>query len=110
MFQSTEKAAEFMSERQRDVARSISNAPQAPCKSTIRWRQVHNTFFEASQADGQKQLQKLGGIDLALPVVRCNGSTIGNPPLSKLAQCIGIGRNVDQQLFDLVIVGAGPSG
>jgi len=55
---------------------------------------VPHTFFEASQADGQEQLQKLVAIDLTLPVVRCNGSTIGNPSLSELAEFIGISRNV----------------
>jgi thioredoxin reductase (NADPH) len=71
---------------------------------------VPHTFFEALQSDGQEQLQKLGSLDLALPVVRCNGVTFRDPSLFELAECIGISHNVDQQLFDLVIVGSGPAG
>ncbi len=71
---------------------------------------VPYSFFEADTGDGQQQLQRLEADQLELPVVRCNGSTIGNPSLPKLATCIGINRNIDQQLFDLVIVGAGPAG
>lgn len=71
---------------------------------------VPHSFFEADTDEGRQQLQRLGADQLELPVVRCNSSTIGNPSLPKLATCIGINRDVDQQLFDLVIVGSGPAG
>src|SRR5690606_26820219 len=45
-----------------------------------------------------------------LPVVHCNGHTIGNPSLTGLAECIGISRDVGTEVYDLVIVGSGPSG
>ena len=71
---------------------------------------VPHTFYESSSENGQRQLQELHSTDAALPVVHCNGHTVSNPSLPKLAECIGISRNVDGKLFDLVVVGAGPAG
>lgn len=71
---------------------------------------VPYTFFAASDDEGKRQLDCLSAQELPLPVVHCNGHTVGNPSLGKLAECIGISRDVDNQLFDLVIVGSGPSG
>lgn len=71
---------------------------------------VPHTFFEATDDTGREQLAKLAAEQLPLPVVRCNGSTVGNPSLAQLATCIGINRDVDQRLYDLIIIGAGPSG
>ncbi len=89
---------------------------QSNSAETLRLREffyknhVPHTFFEATQDDGRDQLAALDASDLELPVVRCNGTTVGNPSLAEIANCIGINRDVDQQLFDLVIVGSGPSG
>ena len=71
---------------------------------------VPHTFYEMPGDDANHEIAELGASDLDLPVVHCNGHTVGNPSLPKLAECIGIARNVDQRLFDLVIVGAGPAG
>lgn len=71
---------------------------------------VPHTFYEASDDSGKEQLQKLDAVDMELPVVCCNGHTVGNPSLPKLAECLGIHRDVDQQLFDLVVIGCGPAG
>ncbi len=71
---------------------------------------VPYTFFEATEPSGMAQLEKLGAENLPLPVVRCNDHTIGNPSLLKIAECIGISRDVNQNVFDLVIVGGGPAG
>ena len=71
---------------------------------------VPHTFFDADQQSGQHELEALDAGSLPLPVVRCNGHTVGDPSLPKLAECIGISRDVDQQFFDLIIVGAGPAG
>lgn len=85
-------------------------------KETSRMREffyknhVPHTFFDVSESKGQAQLECLGAADMPLPVVHCNGVTVSNPSLPKLAECIGISRNVDQQLYDLIIVGAGPGG
>ncbi len=71
---------------------------------------VPHSFYEASSPAGHAKLSELNATHADLPVVNCNGHTVSNPSLSKLAECIGISRNVDGQLFDLVIVGAGPAG
>ena len=71
---------------------------------------VPYTFYESTSNQGRDQLQELKAAELALPIVHCNGHTVSNPSLPKLAECIGISRNVDGKLFDLIIVGAGPAG
>ena len=71
---------------------------------------VPYTFFEASGEQGRMQLKELEATEAELPIISCNGRTVSNPSLPKLAECIGISRNVDGKLFDLVIVGAGPAG
>lgn len=71
---------------------------------------VPYTFYEASSSQGAEQLNQLKAAEAVFPIVSCNGHTVSSPSLSKLAECIGISRNVDGKLFDLVIVGAGPAG
>ncbi len=71
---------------------------------------VPYTFYESSDLAGQAQLEKLNATDLKLPVVRCNGVTVGNPSLQKIAECIGISQSIADKFFDLVIVGGGPAG
>ena len=89
---------------------------EADTRETTRMREffyknhVPHTFHTASSEEGKQQLECMEANELPLPVVHCNGHTIGNPSLPKLAECIGISRDVDQELFDLVIVGSGPAG
>ncbi len=71
---------------------------------------VPHRFYDATDSSGAQQLSMLGATGDALPVVHCNGKTVSNPSLPKLAECIGISRDVQGELFDLVIVGAGPAG
>ncbi|HBE70356.1 MAG TPA: thioredoxin reductase [Planctomycetaceae bacterium] len=71
---------------------------------------VPHSFYDSVSQSGIEQLEQLGASQLELPVVRCNGKTIGNPALERLAECIGINRKVDGQHFDLVVVGSGPAG
>lgn len=71
---------------------------------------VPHRFYESTSETGCRDIQALGATDDELPIVHCNGHTVSNPSLAKLAECIGISRNVDGELFDLIIVGAGPAG
>mgnify|MGYP003112634798 CR=1 FL=1 len=71
---------------------------------------VPHTFFDANNAEGVEQLRILGVVDKPLPIIHCNGHTEVEPTIEKIASCIGISRDIDSQLFDLVIVGAGPAG
>lgn len=47
-----------------------------------------------------------------IPVVICNGRTVlRNPSIQSLADCLGLNVNIDtSQVWDVIIVGAGPSG
>ena len=92
------------------VIGSSSTAGTTRLREFLYKNHVPYTFYEATDEDGREQLSKLDASEFELPVVQCNGHTIGNPSLPKLAECIGINRNVDQELFDLVIVGSGPAG
>lgn len=71
---------------------------------------VPHRFFDASSQEGIEQKKRLSADQLPLPVIHCNGQTVGDPSLARLADCIGISRNVEGHVFDLVIVGAGPAG
>ncbi|MEM7165137.1 MAG: FAD-dependent oxidoreductase [Planctomycetota bacterium] len=71
---------------------------------------VPHTFTEAKSDDGQELLSCLDASNLALPIVRCNRRTFGDPTLFEIAECIGITRDVGDELFDLVVIGAGPAG
>jgi thioredoxin reductase (NADPH) len=44
------------------------------------------------------------------PVIACHKAVVRRPSLSKVAECLGISRQIDHALYDLVIVGAGPAG
>lgn len=71
---------------------------------------VPHTYYESNSDEGQQQLARLQSEGSQLPVVQCNDKVVNNPSLPQLAECIGITKNVDGQLFDLVIVGCGPAG
>jgi thioredoxin reductase (NADPH) len=71
---------------------------------------VPYTFYASSSDYGREQLTRIDSAEVGLPIVQCNGHTVVNPSLPKLAECIGISRNVDGKVFDLIIVGAGPAG
>ena len=85
-------------------------------KDTLRVReffyrnQVPHTFYDISTPEGSNLAQELE-IDLSItPVLRCSDTTIYNPPVTKIAECLGISREVKDKVYDLVVVGAGPAG
>ncbi|PQO29836.1 FAD-binding protein [Bremerella cremea] len=71
---------------------------------------VPHTFIELESSEGQKQRHVLDADSLELPIVRCNGRTIGNPSMWEFARCLGIDKSVEGRTFDLAIVGGGPAG
>ncbi|SFI19248.1 FAD-dependent oxidoreductase [Planctomicrobium piriforme] len=73
---------------------------------------VPHTFLDVNDESASRQLHALGIQDDEIPVVACNFSQTVNkrPSLSKVAECIGITRKIDDRLYDLVVVGAGPAG
>jgi thioredoxin reductase (NADPH) len=72
---------------------------------------VPHTWIDAGDAEGQAALNALGvGAD-QLPFVSCNrGSRSPRPTVTRLAECLGLKRQISTEPFDLVIVGAGPAG
>ena len=72
---------------------------------------VPHTWIDADESEGQAALQSLGvGLD-QLPFVACNrGTRAPRPTVTRLAECLGLKRQISTEPFDLVIVGAGPAG
>ena len=72
---------------------------------------VPHTWIDADEADGQAALQSLGIEPDQLPFVACNrGTRAARPTVTRLAECLGLKRQIRTEPFDLVIVGAGPAG
>jgi thioredoxin reductase (NADPH) len=68
-------------------------------------------FYPAGSADGQAILAEAGAVDAALPVlVLYDGRVLANPTNSEVAQALGVNVETGDAVFDLAIVGAGPSG
>jgi thioredoxin reductase (NADPH) len=72
---------------------------------------VPHTWIDADEAEGQAELQSLGVDADQLPFVACNrGTRSPRPTVTRLAECLGLKRQISTEPFDLVIVGAGPAG
>ncbi len=72
---------------------------------------VPHTWIDADEADGQAALESLGVGPDQLPFVACNrGTRSPRPTVTRLAECLGLKRQIRTEPFDLVIVGAGPAG
>jgi thioredoxin reductase (NADPH) len=72
---------------------------------------VPHTWIDADEADGRAALQSLGVGPDQLPFVACNrGTRSARPTVTRLAECLGLKRQIRTEPFDLVIVGAGPAG
>lgn len=61
---------------------------------------------------GQALLERFDIAEEALPIVLCpGGQLLRNPGEDQLARCLGlVGQLDEQKLYDVVVVGAGPSG
>lgn len=67
-------------------------------------------FYDVEEDDG-RALAKDRSIDLdRLPAIVAGAEIVYEPTLPGIAQCIGIARDVPDEVLDLVIVGAGPAG
>jgi thioredoxin reductase (NADPH) len=71
---------------------------------------VPHTLFDTSGPEGRAELAKLNASPDETPVIACHKHVLRRPPLDKIAECLGISRQVSDELFDLAIVGAGPAG
>ena len=72
---------------------------------------VPHTWIDADEAEGRAALKSLGVESEQLPFVACNrGTRAPRPTVTRLAECLGLKRQIRAEPFDLVIVGAGPAG
>ena len=69
------------------------------------------SFYDPGSDEGHRLLQEAGSDGSALPVViRNDGRVIQEPTDAELIACIGGGTRLEDVLYDVVIVGAGPAG
>ena len=68
------------------------------------------TFFDIAEPAGQEQLALLQADADDAPIIACHQHVVAQPSLGKVAECLGISRDIKQELYDLTIVGAGPAG
>ena len=72
---------------------------------------VPHTWVDADETDGKAAMETLGIVRDQLPFVACNrGTRAPRPTVTRLAECLGLKRQIRTEPFDLVIVGAGPAG
>lgn len=71
---------------------------------------VPHTFQDVAEPDGQLALEELGYTADAVPIIACSEHIESRPSLAKVAECLGISREIKADLFDVLIVGAGPAG
>jgi thioredoxin reductase (NADPH) len=72
---------------------------------------VPHTWIDVDDAEGRATMQSLGVAPEQLPFVACNqGTRAPRPTVTRLAECLGLKRQIRTEPFDLVIVGAGPAG
>jgi len=72
---------------------------------------VPHTWVDADEPDGQAAMKSLEVTPDQLPFVACNrGTRSPRPTVTRLAECLGLKRQIRTEPFDLVIVGAGPAG
>lgn len=68
------------------------------------------TFVDADSDETLAWREQRGVASADLPALVCSEAIVSRPALAEVAQYIGIRREVGEQEFDLVIVGAGPAG
>jgi thioredoxin reductase (NADPH) len=72
---------------------------------------VPHTFVDADAPDGRGAMEALGIAPDQLPFLACHrGTRAPRPTVTRIAECLGLKRQIRAEPFDLVIVGAGPAG
>ncbi|NNJ24314.1 FAD-dependent oxidoreductase [Alienimonas chondri] len=88
----------------------------ANCKAALRLREffyknnVPHTFQDIEEDAGREALSGWGAAADETPIIACGANVVRRPALAKVAECLGISRTIEDRLFDLVVVGAGPAG
>ncbi|MBB3209426.1 thioredoxin reductase (NADPH) [Rhodopirellula rubra] len=71
---------------------------------------VTHTFFDIADDVSRNALDGLGFAAEDAPVIACSEHVESKPSLAKVAECLGISRHIKDELYDVLIVGAGPAG
>ena len=72
---------------------------------------VPHTWVDADAPDGQAAMESLGIAPDNCRSSSCNrGTRSPRPTVTRIAECLGLKRQIRTEPFDLVIVGAGPAG
>ncbi len=71
---------------------------------------VPHTFFECDSEQGRTLLEENGISRDRTPLLACSEHLVERPTLAKVAGCLGISRSIPDELYDTLIVGAGPAG
>lgn len=71
---------------------------------------VPHTFQDIAEPVGQSALQQLGKSAEDTPVIACSEHVESKPSLAKVAECLGISRQIRDDVYDVLIAGAGPAG
>lgn len=85
-------------------------------RQTLRLREffyknrVPHTYYDTSQEEGRQALQELDKAATDTPVIQCSGHVVSKPSLADVAECLSISRRIPDELYDTVIIGAGPAG
>jgi thioredoxin reductase (NADPH) len=72
---------------------------------------VPHTWVDVDEPGNQAAMRSLEIGPDQLPFVACNrGTRAARPSVTRIAECLGLKRQIRAEPFDLVIVGAGPAG
>jgi thioredoxin reductase (NADPH) len=71
---------------------------------------VPHTLFDIETEDGRRLLDDLQASPSETPILACGDHVERKPSLDKVAECLGISRRIRDEVYDVLIVGAGPSG
>ena len=71
---------------------------------------VPHTFHDIAHQDGQAALDNVGHTAEQAPIIACHRHVESKPSLARVAECLGISRQIKDELYDTLIVGAGPAG
>ncbi|MEP6167477.1 MAG: FAD-dependent oxidoreductase [Rhodopirellula bahusiensis] len=71
---------------------------------------VPHTLFDTETEEGRNLLREWDVTEEDTPVLGCGKRMVRKPSLADVAECLGICREIPDQTYDVLIVGAGPAG
>lgn len=71
---------------------------------------VLHTFHDIADESGAELLKQHNIVVENTPILIAGSKVVHQPSLAQVAECLGISRDIKDELYDVVIVGAGPAG